>query len=62
MAGDQIHGEGNYDASRAFQKHERAFVKSGKVDEKAREAKEALDGPEGADLEKARRDTAKGRL
>lgn len=58
MAGDnQIQGEGNYDAGRRFQKEEREFVKSGQVDKKAHEAEEALDGPEGAELERARRET-----
>jgi hypothetical protein len=61
MAGDQIQGEGNYDAARRFDKEERDFVKSGKVDRKAREAEEALDGLEGAELERARRDTAAGK-
>lgn len=59
MAGnDQIQGEGNYEAARKFDQDERDFIKTGKVDKKAREAQQALDGPEGADLEKARRDTA----
>ena len=54
-------GEGNYSASERFQKAEREFVKSGKVKEKAQEAAEAMDGPEAAELEQARIDTAKGR-
>jgi hypothetical protein len=54
---NQIQGEGNYDAGRRFQKEEQQFVKSGKVEQKAREAEEALDGPEGEDLERARRET-----
>lgn len=53
-------GEGNYDAARRFDADERKFVQSGKVEEKAREAEEALDGPEGEELERARRETAKG--
>ena len=60
MSGDQIQGEGNYDASRKFQKDEAEFVKSGQVEKKAIEAKEALDGPEGEELERARVETAKG--
>ena len=52
----KIQGEGNYDAARKFDKEERAFVESGQVDKKAREAEQALDGPEGADLEKARKE------
>ena len=59
MAGnDQIQGEGNYDAARKFDQKQRDFIEKGEVEKKAREAEEALDGPEGAELEKARRDTA----
>ena len=57
---NQIQGEGNYDAARRFRKEETAFVKSGKVEGAAREAEEALDGPEGAELERARTESAKG--
>ena len=52
-----IQGEGNYDAARKFDAEERAFVKSGQVERKAKEAEDALDGPEGEDLEKARKET-----
>ena len=55
-----IQGEGNYDAGRKFQKAEQAFVKSGQVDKKAREAADAVEGPEGAELEEARTFSAKG--
>jgi hypothetical protein len=54
---DQIQGEGNYDAGRRFQKEERAFVEKGPVEQKAREAEEALDGPEAEELERARKAT-----
>ena len=54
---NQIQGEGNYDAARKFDKEERAFVESGKVEQKAKEAEDALDGPEGAELERARKET-----
>ncbi len=57
---DQIQGEGNYDAARHFDKKQTEFAKSGKVEGAAREAEEALDGPEGAELERARTETAKG--
>jgi hypothetical protein len=53
----QIQGEGNYDAARRFDAEERAFVKKGAVEQKAKEAEEALDGPEGAELEAARKET-----
>jgi hypothetical protein len=54
---NQIQGEGNYDAARKFDEQERAFVKSGQVEKKAKEAEEALDGPEGVELERARKET-----
>ena len=54
---DEIQGEGNYDAARRFQKEETEFARSGQVEEKAIEAEEALDGPEGEDLERARKET-----
>ncbi|MDB5446341.1 MAG: hypothetical protein JWQ97_1658 [Phenylobacterium sp.] len=57
MADNKIQGEGNYDAGRRFQKEEHEFVKNGPVEQKAHEAEEALDGPEGEELERARRET-----
>jgi hypothetical protein len=54
---NQIQGEGNYDAARKFDAEERAFVKSGQVEQKAKEAEDALDGPEGEALERARKET-----
>jgi hypothetical protein len=54
----QIQGEGNYDAAREFDAEERAFIKKGGVEKKAREAEQALDGPEGEELERARKETA----
>jgi len=53
-----IQGEGNYDAARKFDAEERAFVEKGGVERKAKEAEEALDGPEGQELERARKETA----
>jgi hypothetical protein len=35
---DKVHGEGNYKAAREFDAAEAAFVKSGRVDEAARDA------------------------
>lgn len=55
---DQIQGEGDYDAARKFDKDERDFIKKGDVEQKAREAADAIDGPEGDELERARRETA----
>jgi hypothetical protein len=54
---NQIQGEGNYDAARQFDDQERAFVKKGGVEQKAREAEEALDGPEAEDIERARKES-----
>lgn len=53
-------GEGSYDGAEQYQKAQHDFARSGKVKEKAREAAEALDGSEGAELEKARKQTANG--
>jgi hypothetical protein len=52
-----IQGEGNYDAARRYRKEQETFARSGKVDQAAHEAEEALDGPEGAELERARRES-----
>jgi len=57
----KIQGEGNYDAARKFDKDERDFIAKGDVERKAREAEQALDGPESAELEKARKDAGAGK-
>jgi hypothetical protein len=57
--GSDRKGEGSYDGTEQYQKAQHEFAKSGKVEKKAREAAEALDGEEGAELEKAREETAK---
>jgi hypothetical protein len=56
-----IQGEGDYEAARRFDEAEAEFVKTGPVKEKAREAADALDGPEGEALERARKETAERR-
>jgi hypothetical protein len=53
---NKIQGEGNYDAARKFDAEERAFVKKGGIEQKAKEAEAALDGPEGEELERARKE------
>lgn len=58
---NQIQGEGDYEAARRYRKEQEKFARSGKVDQKAHEAEEALEGPEGEELEKAREETAKGK-
>jgi hypothetical protein len=55
-----MQGEGAYDAARRFRKSETKFAEKGPVEKKAREAADALDGPEGDDIEAARRSTAEG--
>jgi hypothetical protein len=57
-----VQGEGDYVAGRRFQEAERSFVEKGPVDRKAREAARALDGPEAAELEEARRTTGEGKI
>ena len=61
MADNKIQGEGDYISGKKYQEMQHEFAKNGPVEEKAREAEQALDGPEAAALEKARRDTADGK-
>jgi hypothetical protein len=67
MGDDKIHddkkiqGEGNYEAAKRFREAEEKFVKTADVEKKAREAADALDGPEGEELERARRETGERR-
>ena len=57
----QAPGEGDYVAAERYQKAQTEFAKDrGKVEQKAKEAEDALDGPEGAELERAREESAKG--
>lgn len=46
-------GEGNKTAAREYNESQQRFVKSGKVDEKARDAERAFDSPERRELEEA---------
>ena len=61
MADNKIQGEGDYVSGRKYQEAQHEFAKRGPVEQKAREAEEALDGPEGEDLERARRETGAGK-
>jgi len=62
MANDSdLQGEGNYDAARRYRKAQEDFAKSGKVDKAAHDAEDAIEGPEGAELERARRETGEGK-
>ena len=57
----KVQGEGDYEAARRYDKAQEDFAKTGKADAKAREAEEALDGPEGPSLEEARKKTGEGK-
>jgi hypothetical protein len=56
-----VQGEGDYASAKRFDDQERSFVESGRVEKKAREAADALDGPEAEELERARRASAQGK-
>jgi hypothetical protein len=57
----QVQGEGDYVSAKRYDDAQAAFAKDeAKVQQKAKEAEDALDGPEGAELERARKETAKG--
>jgi hypothetical protein len=51
LGGNQ--GEGNREAGRIYNKEQQEFVKEGKVEQGAQEAKAAVEGPEGEELKKA---------
>jgi hypothetical protein len=51
LGGNQ--GEGNREAGRIYNKEQQEFVKEGKVEHGAQEAKAAFEGPEGEELKKA---------
>lgn len=59
---DKVHGEGNYKAAREFDAAEAAFVRSGRVDEAARESapKSPAEEAELARAEQAARERARG--
>jgi hypothetical protein len=53
MASQANEGEGNRTAAKAYNKGVQDFEKTGQVEKKAREAADALDGPEAVELRKA---------
>ncbi len=57
----KIEGEGSYEAAEKFQKAQHDFAGTEKAKQKARDAAEAVDGEEAAELEKARKAAAKGK-
>ena len=59
MAGKDEMGEGNYRAARAFDQAQAAFVKDkDRVEKAAKDAKQALEGPEGEELRAAEAEAA----
>ncbi len=52
---DKVHGEGNYEASRDYDKRTEKFIaeKKAEIPKLAEEAEKALEGPEGDDLRAA---------
>lgn len=58
MGKQQNEGEGNRTAAKEYNKETKAFVKSGRVGEAAAEAKRAMDGAEGKDLDAAHDEAA----
>lgn len=57
---NQMSGEGDHEAGRRYQRASSAYAASGDVSRAAREAADAVDGPEAEALETARRVTAGG--
>ena len=55
---DRLEGEGSYSGTKAYNEATEKFLKKGKVDEAAKEARRALDSKEAAELKAAE---AKGR-
>ena len=55
----KIEGEGSYSGTRAYNEATAKFLKKGKVEEAAQEARRALESKEGADLKAAE---AKGKV
>jgi hypothetical protein len=51
--GKENEGEGSRTADRAYTNATKDFIKSGRVEEKARDAAKAIDGPEGEELKRA---------
>lgn len=54
-------GEGDYRSGKKYQDAQHEFAQNGPVKEKAREAADAIEGPQAAELERARKETGKGK-
>ena len=50
---DGVEGEGSYSGTRDYNKRTADFIKKGKVDKAAQDAKQAMDSAEAADLKAA---------
>jgi hypothetical protein len=63
MPEQKIEGEGNYTAARKYDRDQKQFAESGRVEKAARDAAQAVQGPEREQLrraEQAGRSHAKG--
>jgi hypothetical protein len=58
--GVKSEGEGSYEGAKQYQDAQHEFAATGPVNEKAREAADALDGDEGEELEAAREKSSHG--
>ncbi len=57
---DDVQGEGDYRSARKFDRDQREFAADeARVNDAAKAAADALDGAEGEELERARKETAK---
>ncbi len=53
MSSQKNEGEGNHTAAKQYNDAQKGFAQSGKVEPAAKDAAQAVDGPEGAELRKA---------
>ncbi len=53
----QEHGEGNRRADYEYRQRTQDFIDAGKVDQAAKKAREAIEGDEAEELERARQDS-----
>jgi hypothetical protein len=58
--GNDAGGEGNYDASRRYREGLEKSVQKGDAEELGKKAREALEGAEGAELERAEEEGKRG--
>jgi hypothetical protein len=59
-ANPEFEGEGSYSGAKQYQDAQHEFAEHGPVEEKAREAADALDSNEADELEEARKKAAQG--